>query len=106
MVIDKRMINLKPEAQAAGSAIEVMPLESLSVEPVSVRATGLQPGSRVTISIVRTDAAGVKWESRTRFVAGDGGIVDPAIQLPLAGDYSGVDRTGLFWFTSDGRWCK
>lgn len=83
--------------QNAGPNIEVVPLESLSGDPVSVRATGLRPGSTVTISIERTDDAGVRWRSQARFVVGDDGIVDPAVQPPLAGDYSGVDQAGLFW---------
>jgi dipeptidyl aminopeptidase/acylaminoacyl peptidase len=84
-------------AQSAGPSIEVEPLESLSWEPVSVRATGLRPGSRVTMSIERTDDAGVTWGSQAQFVAGDDGMVDPAVQAPLAGDYKGVDQAGLFW---------
>ncbi len=77
--------------------IEVEPLESLSGEPVSVRATGLRPASKVTVSIERTDDAGVTWESHAQFVAGDDGTVDPASQAPVAGDYRGVDQAGLFW---------
>ena len=84
-------------APTAKPNIEVEPLESLSWEPVSVRATGLQTGSRVTMSVGRTDDAGVTWESRARFVAGNDGTVDPASQAPVAGDYRGVDKAGLFW---------
>jgi len=84
-------------AQTAGPGIKVEPLEPLSGQPVSIRATGLRPGSRVTISIKRTDDAGVVWESHAQFVAGDSGTVDPAIEAPVAGDYSGVDQAGLFW---------
>jgi len=61
--------------------IEVEPLESLSGEPVSVRATGLRPASKVTVSIERTDDAGVTWESHAQFVAGDDGTVDPATNV-------------------------
>ena len=84
-------------AQNAGPSIDVNPLESLSGEPVSVRATGLRPGSKVTLSISRTDDAGVTWESHAQFVAGDDGTVDPAVQATVAGNYSGVDQAGLFW---------
>jgi len=84
-------------AQNAGPSIDVNPLESLSGEPVSVRATGLRPGSKVTLSISRTDDAGVTWESHAQFIAGDDGTVDTAAQAPVAGDYSGVDQAGLFW---------
>jgi hypothetical protein len=83
--------------EVAGPSLEVEPLESLSGEPVSVRATGLPPGSKATISIERTDDAGVTWGSRAQFVAGDDGVVDPADHAPVAGDYSGVDQAGLFW---------
>jgi len=77
--------------------IDVEPLESLSGQPVSVRATGLRPGSTATIRIERTDKAGVKWASRAKFAAGGDGTVDPAVQPSLAGDYRGVDQAGLFW---------
>ena len=83
--------------QTTGPSIEVEPLESLSGEPVSVRATGLWPGSKVTISIERTDDTGVTWESQAQFVAGDNGTVDTASQAPVAGDYGGIDQAGLFW---------
>jgi dienelactone hydrolase len=83
--------------EVAGPSLEVEPLESLSGEPVSMRATGLPPGSKATISIERTDDAGVTWGSRAQFVAGDDGVVDPADHAPVAGDYSGVDQAGLFW---------
>jgi dienelactone hydrolase len=84
-------------AATAQPEIVVEPLESLSGEPVSVRAVGLQPDAQVAISIKRTDDAGVTWESRAQFVAGDDGKVDTASQAPVAGDYRGVDQAGLFW---------
>ncbi len=83
--------------QTDGPDIDVVPLESLSGEPVTIRANGLPPGSTVTMVIERTDNAGVKWVSRARFAAGDDGIVDPAVQPALSGDYTGIDKAGLFW---------
>ena len=83
--------------QMNGPKIEVVPLDSLSGDTINVRAAGLKPGSAVTISIERTDDAGVKWKSQAKFIAGDDGIVDPVAQPSLAGDYTGIDKAGLFW---------
>jgi len=84
-------------AQTTGPSIEVEPLEVLAGHPVSVRATGLRPGARATVSISKTDEDGVTWESRAEFIAGDDGMADTAVQAPVSGDYSGVDQAGLFW---------
>ena len=54
-------------AQASGPKIEAVPLESLYGDAISVRAAGLRPGSAVIISIERTDDAGVKWGSKSKF---------------------------------------
>ncbi len=83
--------------QTDGSGIDVVPLESLSGEPVTIRANGLPPGSEVTLRIEKTDKSGVKWISRAKFAAGDDGTVDPAVQPALSGDYTGIDNAGLFW---------
>ncbi len=83
--------------ETAKPNIEVDPLESLVGEPVSIRATGFQPRSKVTISVERKDDAGVVWGSGALFVAGADGVINPAKQEPVSGDYSGVDAAGLFW---------
>jgi len=84
-------------AQADEPRIDAIPLESLSGDPISIRAAGLPPGSNVIICIERIDNAGVKWESRSSFAAGGEGTVDSGVQQPLSGGYKGVDKCGPFW---------
>ena len=75
----------------------VEPLESLSFEPVMVRAEGLRPGSRAVLGIEMTDDGGVAWSSSAQFIAGEDGTVDPSRQAPVSGDYDIADQAGLFW---------
>lgn len=75
----------------------VEPLESLSFEPLTVRAEGLRPGSRATLGIEMTDDGGVVWSSSAQFAAGEDGTVDTSNQAPVSGDYDFVDQAGLFW---------
>ncbi len=75
----------------------VEPLESMSFEPVMIRAEGLRPGSRVTLGIEMTDDGGVTWSSSAVFVAGEDGTVDTSQQARASGSYDYLDQAGLFW---------
>lgn len=83
---------------AAGRVIlEVDPITSLGGEPVSVRASGLEPGSHASLVVEQVDEMEVNWESKATFVVDKDGVVDPAVQAPVTGSYEGVDPAGLFW---------
>lgn len=69
----------------------------LSVNPVSIIASGLAPGAEVTLSAQLTDLAGVIWSSTAQFAADDNGQVDVATAPSMGGSYSGIDQAGLFW---------
>jgi dienelactone hydrolase len=80
-----------------GPKLIVEPLESLSFEPLTIRAEGLRPGLRATLGVQMTDDNGVTWSSSAQFAAGEDGMVDPSTQAPVAGDYDYADQAGLFW---------
>lgn len=75
----------------------VEPLESLSYEPITIRAAGLRPGSSAALGVEMTDDTGVTWSSRALFKAGEDGAVDTSAQAPVSGDYDFTDPAGLFW---------
>jgi dienelactone hydrolase len=74
--------------------ITIIPDEATLDEPVAIRLTELAPHSRVQLRL-RNHL--LKAEARADFVASADGIVDVAVDAPVAGDYAGVDPGGLFW---------
>ena len=78
--------------------LTVTPDHVLSDEPASVRASGLQPGERVTIRAELTDGTGAQWTAQADFVADESGAVDTAKQAPAGGAYKEVSPLGLVWF--------
>ncbi len=77
--------------------IVVQPETSFTGEPVSIRVTEAPPGSEIVLAASTTDARGHRWSSQAVFRADAGGVVDPAGQAPMSGDYDGVDPSGLLW---------
>lgn len=80
---------------AADPVIEVSPLEARSDEPVAIRVSGLRARSEVVVKIRSIDAKRVGWESSATFTADADGVVDPTVQAPTGGTYTGVDPMGL-----------
>lgn len=73
---------------------------SLVDEPARVRVEGVQPGQRVRLVARVRDAARLEFVSDTTFQADVNGVVDVAVQAPVAGSYSGVDPFGIWWSMS------
>jgi dienelactone hydrolase len=74
--------------------VTITPDDARLDEPVAIRLTELAPHSRVQLRL-RNHI--LKAGARADFVASADGIVDVAVDAPIAGDYAGVDPGGLFW---------
>jgi dienelactone hydrolase len=78
--------------------LEIIPNHALVDEPVVIRASGLQPGNRVTIQATLTDGAGQPWSASAQFIADSQGTVDTSKQAPEKGSsYKEVSSMGLVW---------
>lgn len=77
--------------------VTVTPAVALLDEELQMAVGGLRPGERVTLRAAMTDfvVTGDRWEAEATFVAGPGGTVNPAVQEPVAGSYTGVEPMGL-----------
>jgi dienelactone hydrolase len=86
-------------APAVGGAvrIEVAPLRSVADQPVSIKVSGLMPGTVASLRLRSTDANGVPWSSAAAFRVSPAGSVDPAQSAALSGSYTGLSPMGLFW---------
>lgn len=84
-------------APAAGPRVEVSPAVALYGTPFSVKVTGLEPGSRVTVASAASDARNVRFAASAVFAADAAGVVDLATNAPVSGDYRGADIFGLIW---------
>ena len=77
------------------------PARILDGDSLSIRATGLAPGARVTLHLQSTgvgdDGAPEPYYSTATYVADPRGTVDLAMSAPVDGDYAGADLRGLFW---------
>src|SRR4051794_13813204 len=82
---------------AAARRIDVEPARALVDERISVRLSGFEPGSQVTVRARTPDDQGRTWESSATFVADQDGAVDVGAQPPLAGSYDSADAMGLIW---------
>ena len=74
--------------------VSVAPLDALLDQPITIEVAGLKAGSRVRLRL-RSDT--LQAGAQAEFVASADGLVDVGIQAPVAGDYAGIDPTGLFW---------
>jgi dienelactone hydrolase len=77
--------------------LEVVPNHIMVDESATIRASGLQPGERVSIRGELTDGAEHRWTSEAEFVADAQGAVDTAKQAPVKGSYKEVSPLGLVW---------
>lgn len=66
-------------------------------EPVAIRASGLQPGERVTIRGELGDGADKQWISENQFVADAQGRIDTSKQAPVEGSYKSISGPGAIW---------
>lgn len=80
--------------------LHVSPQEVLVGDPIRVTATGLPPGKVASLTVSGQDQFGNLWSSSASFRADIAGTIDPSRDAPVAGTYSGVDPSGLFWSMS------
>jgi hypothetical protein len=77
--------------------VTATPSVALFGEPFSWNVAGLQPGERVTLKALSTDARGILWASEAVFQADSAGAVDVGRQAPISGGYAEADIFGLLW---------
>ncbi len=77
--------------------IDIAPVRSVADQPVSIKVSGLAPGTVAYLRLRSTDANGVPWSSAAAFRVSPGGSVDPAQSAALSGSYTGLSPMGLFW---------
>lgn len=78
------------------------PTDLTIADPAPFRLVGLRPGEEVELTSTRRvgDKAAV---ARATFRADARGRIDLATAAPLAGDYAGPDKAGLFWSAKPAR---
>lgn len=81
------------------ATLAVTPTEALVDERLDVTVEGLTPGTEATL-VVTWDGAS-RYRGEATFVADDDGVVDPAEQSPVRGDYDGVRPMGLVQFARE-----
>ncbi len=74
-----------------------LPPSVVESEPVQISASGLEPGKQAALVVRRITADGTSSESRSVFLIGSDGILDPARDTAIGGDYEGQDAAGPFW---------
>ena len=74
--------------------IAISPRSASIDDPVSIVVSDVEPGSRVRL---RLRNHSLNAEAFAEFIVSSSGKVDVAQQAPVAGDYEGVDPSGLFW---------
>ncbi|HTX14445.1 MAG TPA: acyl-CoA thioester hydrolase/BAAT C-terminal domain-containing protein [Candidatus Baltobacteraceae bacterium] len=84
-------------ASASAQTLAIAPNPAMADEAFSVRASGLEPGERVTIQADLTDGADERWNSEAEFIADAQGNVDTSTQAPASGSYKEVSGPGLVW---------
>jgi dienelactone hydrolase len=77
--------------------LEVSPNRVMVDQPVSIRATGLQPNERLAIRSELVDGADARWTAQAEFVANSQGGLDTSKQPAVAGSYKEASSTGLIW---------
>ncbi len=93
-----------PIAAPAAVRLVVTPRDSVIDAPVSIRASGLPAGKRVTIAARTIDAQGQPWIGSATLRADAVGRVDPARGPSLSGTYRGRDAMGLLWSMLPSGW--
>ncbi|MFB6362322.1 MAG: acyl-CoA thioester hydrolase/BAAT C-terminal domain-containing protein [Halobacteriales archaeon] len=83
--------------QPAEPSLQVSPAEPGYDDRLTIRVTGLEPGSTVLLTAQATDRDGTTWGAFARFEADEEGRVSPATQTPVSGTYEGLHAMGLVW---------
>jgi dienelactone hydrolase len=85
---------------AESPQLQISPMAVLEGDLVSIRITGLNPGSTATLHARSAETAGGgprPYYGTATFVANADGIVDLATDAPIRGYYGDADLRGLFW---------
>ena len=82
--------------RAADPALTVTPASAVIDAPFHVVLRNALPGSRVSLSASRPDAAGRTWTAVGEYVADADGTVDVDVAPSLGGSYEGVSPHGLW----------
>lgn len=77
--------------------IEIIRTTELADEPIAIRVSELQAGSRYKVTAAMPDDTGRQWLSEAVFAADVHGVIDTSKQAPESGTYPGVDAGGLLW---------
>lgn len=80
-----------------GQTLDITPRRVLMDEVAVIKASGLEPGERVTIGGRLMDGVDHAWASKAEFVGDEHGAVDVSKQAPAAGSYKGISAMGLIW---------
>jgi len=75
----------------------INPAKAIYGTPFSLKVIGLHPGEVVHLKACSTDKTGITWVSSADFRADKDGLINPAIQVPIQGDYSEKNTLGLLW---------
>ncbi|HTB90171.1 MAG TPA: acyl-CoA thioester hydrolase/BAAT C-terminal domain-containing protein [Steroidobacteraceae bacterium] len=87
-------------APAQSPQLQISPATVLVGDSVSIRITGLKPGSTASLHAQSAESVSgryVPFTGTATFIANADGIVDLATDAPARGYYHGADLRGLFW---------
>lgn len=90
-------ISLVPAAFAEPAIEVVATSPAIRGDPVSVRVTGVEPGTSIELTVQMVGREGEVWGSAATFFTSAGGDIDIRRDAPTSGSYAGVDPLGLFW---------
>ncbi len=81
----------------ADLAMYVYPQQALVNKPISIRVSGVKPGTPVDLTATTTDELGRVWKSNAQVIANSAGMLALGEQAPISGTYLTPDSMGLFW---------
>ena len=88
---------MRTRMQHEPPTLEIQPDRGLVDTRLEIRARGLKPRQRITLSGTQQDDTGRIWCSRAEFEADAKGSVDLASDAPISGTYATADAMGLVW---------
>src|SRR4051794_19965836 len=88
---------LDSKAAPTTVTLDITPTDALMDVPLTIRLSGLQPGSQATLKARAQDDTGGHWASAVTYQADATGSVDLATARPVAGSYDVADPMGLIW---------
>jgi dienelactone hydrolase len=78
-------------------SIDISLEKSLLDQEINIIIGKLYHKEIISIQANTIDDNGIKWVSNASFEANNCGVVDLALQSPIAGSYEGIDPIGLLW---------